>query len=190
MKSSGLYLTILFSVLSFLSASVQAQKQVTAQEVQASPAKYNGTRVFVYVQMVDFPAVHINKEKGFSEFMVMTADDASRGGMGPKGPGPGGDFAGGIIVRVPSAEVDRFSETHAIKAGQPASGARKKIAATFRACRSGKGGYLDMTDGSAADVDPLPPGGPQHGPGPHGPRPHGDKPGPDKADQPQSPGSN
>lgn len=168
-----------------------AQKQVTAQEVQASPAKYSGMRVFVYVQMVEFPAVHINKEKGFSEFLVVTADDASRGGMGSKGGGgPGGDFAGGIILRVPAAEVDRFSETHAIKAGQSSSGPRKKITAIFRACRSGKGGYLDMTDGSAADLDPMPPGGAQHGPGPRGPRPHGERPAVENPQQPQTPAGN
>ena len=174
--------------LVFLGSVASAQKQVTAQEVQASPSKYNGTRVFVYVQMVEFPALHINKEKGFSDFMVITADDASRGGSGTRrGPGPGGDFAGGIIVRVASAEVDRFSETHAIKSGQSSSGARKKIVATFRACHNGKGGYLDMTDGSAADVDPLPPGGPQHGPRPHGDRPG---PGPKNTDLSQPAGSN
>lgn len=177
--------TVLTLVMMGLGAPGYAQKHVTGQEVQASPAKYNGAKVFVYVQTVEFPAVHINREKGFSEFMVITADDASRGGMGPKGPGPGGDFAGGIIVRVPSAEVDRFSETHAIKAGQPSSGARKKIVATFRACRSGRGGYLDMTDGSAAGLDPLPPGSPPHGP--RGPRQHGEKPEAENQDQPQPP---
>lgn len=190
MKLIRHFLPLFGVMLIWFLPSVQAQKQVTAQEVQASPAKYNGARVFVYVQMVDFPAVHINKDKGFSEFIVITTDDASRGSAGPQGRRPGGDFAGGIIVRVPSTEVPRFSETHAIKAGQPSSGARKKITATFRACRSGKGGYLDMTDGSAADVDPLPAGGPHHGLGPRGPRPSGDKPGLENPDQPQSSGGN
>lgn len=173
----------------FLSPAGWAQKQVTAQEVQASPAKYDGSRVFVYVQIVEFPALHINKERGFSEFMVMTADDASRGGGGPKKMGPGGDFAGGIVVRVPAAEVERFSETHAIKAGQTASGTRKKIVATFRACRSGKGGYLDLTDGSSANIDPVSPGGPHPGPQrpPHPPRPTGENPESAPAEKPAPP---
>lgn len=167
-----------------------AQKQVTAQEVQAAPAKYDGQKVFVFVQGVEFPAAHIDKQKQFSEFWVVTADDSSRGGggqgigggPGSHGPRPGGDFGGGIVVRVPASEVDRFSQTHAIKAGQnSASSVRKKITAVFRACKSGRGGYLDMTDGSAAGIDPLPPGnGPRKLP-PHGPKREGlenDRPGP------------
>ena len=167
-----------------------AQKQVTAQEVQAAPAKYDGQKVFVFVQGVEFPAVHIDQQRQFSEFWVVTADDSSRGGggpgigggPGPHGPRPGGDFGGGIVVRVPASEVDRFSQTHAIKAGQNStSSVRKKITAIFRACKSGRGGYLDMTDGSAAGIDPAPPGsGPRKLP-PHGPKREGvenDRPGP------------
>lgn len=156
-----------------------AQRQVTAQEVQAAPAKYDGQKVFVFVQGVKFPAAHIDKQRHFSEFWVVTADDSSRGGGGPglggglgsHGPRPESDFAGGIVVRVPASEVNRFSETHSIKSGQASSGARKKIIAIFRACKSGRGGYLDMTDGASADVDPLPPQEPHAGSKPRGPRP-------------------
>lgn len=152
-----------------LVSSGAAQKQVTAQEVQASPAKFNGQKVFVYVQLVEFPALHINRERGYSEFMVVTADDGSSGGgngLGAIGRGPRratGDYAGHIIVRVPAGEVERFSDIHAIKAGQGSSGKRKKISATFRATSSGRGGYLDLTDGSSADLDPF---SPENGPRP------------------------
>lgn len=166
MNQAGLLFWLLvFGVVNPMIPSAMCQKQVTAQEVQAFPAKFNGQRVFVYAQMVQFPASHVDRERGFSEFMVITAEDGSRGGGGgfpgderrPKR--DGGDFSGHIIVRVPAGEVERFSETHAIKAGQGTRGMRKKITAIFRACHSGQGGYLDMTDGSSANVDPLPPGG-------------------------------
>ena len=175
------------------SVPVWAQKQVTAQEVQATPAKFDGQKVFVFVQGVKFPAAHIDKQRHFSEFWVVTADDSSRGGGGPllgggpgaHGPRPEADFGGGIVVRVPSSEVDRFSQAHASKAGQNnTSSVRKKITAIFRACKSGRGGYLDMTDGSAAGVDPIPSGVGPHKLPPHGPQREGaqsDRPGP--ADQ-------
>lgn len=151
-----------------------AQKQTTGQELQSSPDSFNGQKVSIYVDNVIFPAKRIDAEHGFSDYWVVTASDSHVGKSSLKGNRTVGDrdWSGGVFVRVPASQTEEFSKTHAIKAGQANSGSRKKIVGVFRAVKSGKGGFLDLTDGSSKDVEPPPRN--SFGNGGQGPRHGGD----------------
>lgn len=145
----------LFIISTSLASNTFSQKFVTGEEVQADPKSFQGKKVFVYVDGVTFPAKRVNTERGFSEYWVVTAADASWGQTSKNGTRTIGDRdkSGGLFVRVPATDIDKFNKEYSAKAGKAFVGARKKITGTYRANSSGEGGFLDLTDGTSADID-------------------------------------
>jgi len=143
------------STILFATSLCWAQKQVTGEEVQANPLSYDGKKVFIYVDSVNFPAKNTNQKKGFSEYWVGTAIDSHWGQSSKSGTRTIGDRdkSGSLFVRVPLTDIEKFDNNYAAKAGQGLVGARKKITGTFRANKSIDGGYLDLSDGSSIGID-------------------------------------
>lgn len=134
------------AVLGTAGFPAHAQKVSTGNELQAKPAEFDGKKIQIFVGQVEFPPMTINKEKKFQDFEVSTRED----GYGKVR----SEYAGKIAVRVPEDQVEDFSRLHGVRI--PHSGAiqREKIVGIFRANKTKAGGYLDLTDGSAQDIDP------------------------------------
>ncbi|NBR71673.1 MAG: hypothetical protein EBT75_06225 [Proteobacteria bacterium] len=149
-----LTLALIFSV----AFSSWAQKAVTGEEVQANPQIYDGKKVFIYVDSVNFPARSTNQQKGFSDYWVVTAIDSHWGQSSKNGSQTIGDRdkSGAVFVRVALDDTEKFNNDYSAKAGKGLVGARKKITGTFRANKSGDGGYIDLTDGSSIGIDAPP----------------------------------
>jgi hypothetical protein len=149
-----------FALIFSVASSGWAQKQVTGEEVQANPQSYDGKKVFIYVDSVTFPAKSVNQQRGFSDYFVVTAIDSHWGQSSKNGTQTIGDRdkSGGLFVRVPEADTEKFNKEYSAKPGKSLVGARKKITGTFRANKTNDGGYLDMTDGSSQDIDSPPRG--------------------------------
>jgi len=145
--------SILFAV-----SCAWAQKAVTGEEVQANPQIYDGKKVFIYVDSVNFPARSTNQQKGFSDYWVVTAIDSHWGQSSKNGSQTIGDRdkSGAVFVRVALEDTEKFNNDYSAKAGKGLVGARKKITGIFRANKSGDGGYLDLTDGSSIGIDAPP----------------------------------
>ena len=124
----------------------QAQRISSAKELNARPEEFDGKKVQVFVGEVDFPPMTINKEKKFQDFEVSTRED----GYGKVRT----EYGGKIAVRVPEEQVEDFSRLHGVRIPHSGAVQREKIVGIFRACKTKAGGYIDLTDGSAQDIDP------------------------------------
>lgn len=138
---------ILFVVMAVAgTGSVHAQRISTAKELNARPQEFEGKKVQVFVGEVDFPPMTINKENKFQDFEVSTRED----GYGKVRT----EYGGKIAVRVPEEQVEDFSRLHGVRIPHSGAVQREKIVGIFRACKTKAGGYIDLTDGSAQDIDP------------------------------------
>ena len=151
-------ISLTLATILFAASFGWSQKAVTGEEVQANPQSYDGKKVFIYVDSVTFPAKTVNQQRGFSDYFVVTAIDSHWGQSSKNGSQTIGDRdkSGAVFVRVALDDTEKFNNDYSAKAGKGLVGARKKITGTFRANKSGDGGYIDLTDGSSIGIDAPP----------------------------------
>lgn len=94
-------LLFLLFILSF-GNSIHGQTRFSADSYLASPEKYLGKTVTIYVDSVDVPAINSSTDDGFRVFHVSTKGRNGNDYM----------YGGSIYVKVPRQEAEAFANRH------------------------------------------------------------------------------
>ena len=146
-SKAGLIITYLLPCVAL------GQDRFTAESYLSNPEKYNGKKVVINVGWVDVPAVYANDNSGYRDFLVTTC--ASQQMQSSVAFSPRGQ----IVVRIPTGEAEAFIRRHGTTTqkmwyGNNGGNRVKQVSGTFRKMNSVYGGFLDTTDGKAADCEP------------------------------------